>query len=137
MKMSFSLAKGLILLVTAASMLAATSQAETIVVGGSEGWRFGFNYTDWSLKNSPFFVNDKLVFKYKPTHNVYSLPNLGSFIKCDFRGAKLLASATQGGGGGYGFTLQTLWRPLYIASNVGTDCKDGLMKFFVVPLPSW
>ena len=77
------------------------------------------------------------VFKYKPTHNVYSLPNLGSFIKCDFRGAKLLASATQGGGGGYEFTLQTLWRPLYFASDVGTDCKDGLMKFFVVPLPSW
>ncbi|KAL6982837.1 hypothetical protein U1Q18_016231 [Sarracenia purpurea var. burkii] len=137
MKMSFSLSQGLIFLVTA-SMFAA-GQADTIVVGGSENWRSGFNYTDWSLKSSPFFVNDKLVFKYGPTHNVYQLPNLWSFVKCDFRGAKPLADTTQGGGSGFEFGLTNLWRPLYFASGAGggADCKDGLMKFFVVPLPRW
>lgn len=31
-----------------------------VVVGGSENWRFGFNYTDWAIKNAPFFLNDTL-----------------------------------------------------------------------------
>lgn len=51
-----------------ASLLAAC-QARTIVVGGSEGWRFGFNYTDWAIQNSPFYINDKL--------GPYQQPNLG------------------------------------------------------------
>jgi hypothetical protein len=50
---------GFILLVAAASLLEG-SEAKTIVVGGSEGWRFGFNYTDWALQNSPFYINDEL-----------------------------------------------------------------------------
>ncbi|KAH7840213.1 hypothetical protein Vadar_014204 [Vaccinium darrowii] len=145
MKMGLSLAQGLILLVTAATMLATSQAADTIVVGGSENWRFGFNYTDWALKQGPIFVNDKLVFKYDPPsettppHNVYLLPNLGSFIKCDFKGAKLLANATQGSGSGFEYTLMKMWRPLYFASSEGNgaDCKEGMMKFFVVPLPRW
>lgn len=31
-----------------------------IIVGGSEGWHFGFNYTDWAFKNGPFYLNDTL-----------------------------------------------------------------------------
>lgn len=31
-----------------------------IIVGGSEQWRFNFTYTDWALKNGPFFINDTL-----------------------------------------------------------------------------
>ena len=50
---------GFILLVATASLLQ-VSEAKTIVVGGSKGWRFGFNYTDWALKNSPFYINDEL-----------------------------------------------------------------------------
>ena len=50
--------QGFILLLTAS--LLAVSEANTIVVGGSEGWRFGFNYTDWALQNSPFYINDTL-----------------------------------------------------------------------------
>lgn len=31
-----------------------------IVVGGSEPWHFGFNYSDWAFQNAPFYVNDVL-----------------------------------------------------------------------------
>ncbi|PSS31398.1 Early nodulin-55-2 like [Actinidia chinensis var. chinensis] len=142
MSTSSNLSMGLIFLVIAA-MLGA-SQGETIVVGGSEQWRYGFNYTDWALKRSPFYVNDTLVFKYEPPsettppHNVYLLPNLWSYANCDFSGANLLADAAEGGGNGFEFTLTRPWRPQYFASSGGADaadCKDGLMKFFVVPLP--
>ena len=37
-----------------------TYTSNTLVVGGSQNWRFGFNYTDWSIKNAPFFLNDTL-----------------------------------------------------------------------------
>ncbi|XAR61843.1 hypothetical protein NMG60_11016371 [Bertholletia excelsa] len=142
--MSFSLARALIFLV-AASMLVAANRAETVVVGGTKHWRYGFNYTGWSLKHGPFFLNDVLVFKYNlPSktslpHNVYLLPNLWSYIRCDFKGAKLLASTRQGVGEGFKYKLKEV-RPLYFASGGGkgaSDCKKGLMKFFVVPLPRW
>lgn len=51
-------AKGFILLMTAS--LLAVCQARTVVVGGSEGWHLGYNYTDWAINNSPFYINDKL-----------------------------------------------------------------------------
>lgn len=57
MGLSF-LAKGCLLFLTAS--LLAVSEARTIEVGGSEGWHIGFNYTDWAIKNSPFYINDKL-----------------------------------------------------------------------------
>lgn len=38
----------------------ATQRSNRIVVGGSENWHFGFNYTDWAIKNGPFFLNDTL-----------------------------------------------------------------------------
>lgn len=31
-----------------------------ISVGGSENWHFGFNYSEWALKNGPFYLNDIL-----------------------------------------------------------------------------
>lgn len=37
-----------------------TQVSKRIIVGGSDNWRFGFNYTDWSIKNGPFFLNDTL-----------------------------------------------------------------------------
>ncbi|KAJ0077549.1 hypothetical protein Patl1_36199 [Pistacia atlantica] len=37
-----------------------------ITVGGSDNWHFGFNYSVWAFQNSPFYVNDTLVFKYDP-----------------------------------------------------------------------
>ncbi|KAI3440330.1 Phytocyanin domain-containing protein [Psidium guajava] len=125
---------GLVLLVMATTM--AIAEARTIVVGGSENWRYGYNYTDWALKNSPFFINDKLVFKYGPPHNVYLLPNLYSYVKCDFKGANLLAGPSNGAGNGFEVVLNQ-YRLYYFASSSDKDCSDGLMKFFAFPLPRW
>ncbi|PON36876.1 Cupredoxin [Parasponia andersonii] len=84
-----------------------------------------------------------MVFKYNPPRNnasaytVYLLPNLWSYITCDFRKAKLLANPKQGGGQS-GFVVElNQWRPYYFASNGdnGNHCDDGLMKFFAVPWP--
>ncbi|GMN40042.1 hypothetical protein TIFTF001_009267 [Ficus carica] len=139
MGLSFG-AKGCLLLLTAC--LLAVCEARTIVVGGSEGWHYGLNYTDWAIQNSPFYFKDKLVFKYNPprsastVYSVYLLPNLYSYITCDFSDAKLLADPKQGGGRGFVVELNQ-WRPHYFASNGGNGrhCNDGLMKFFAVPWP--
>ncbi|KAG2663776.1 hypothetical protein I3760_16G048600 [Carya illinoinensis] len=142
MKMAFTFgARGFILLVIAVSFLV-VGEARTIVVGGSEGWRLGFNYTDWALKTSPFYLHDKLVFKYAPPSdnsvapNVYLLPNLLSYMACNFSSAKLLATETQGSGGGFQFVLNS-WRPAYFASTMedGKHCSEGQMKFFAIPWP--
>ncbi|XP_010059773.2 uncharacterized protein LOC104447762 [Eucalyptus grandis] len=131
MKMGFGYAFQAFVLVLSVAMAA---EARSIVVGGSENWRPGFNYTDWALKNSPFYINDTLVFKYEAPHNVYLLPNLWSFIKCDFKDAKLIASAEDGGGDGIKVDL-TATRLYYFASSDSDDCSAGMMKFFAVPLP--
>ncbi|GMN18824.1 hypothetical protein TIFTF001_045077 [Ficus carica] len=127
MGLSFG-AKGCLLLLTAC--LLAVCEARTIVVGGSEGWHYGFNYTDWAIQNSPFYFKDKLVY------SVYLLPNLHSYITCDFSDAKQLADPKLGGGLGFVVELNQ-WRPYYFASNGGNGrhCDDGLMKFFAVPGP--
>ncbi|XP_031376581.1 uncharacterized protein LOC116192240 [Punica granatum] len=130
-----AITRGFLLLVIAATTLV-VGQAETVVVGGSENWRPGYNYTDWALKSSPFYINDKLVFKYEAPQNVYLLPNLWSYIKCDFKNAKLLASETNGAGNGFEVVLNQ-WRLYYFASSSGNDCSSGMMKFFAMPLPHW
>ncbi|XP_062097166.1 blue copper protein 1a-like [Humulus lupulus] len=135
-------AKGLVLLLVTASVLA-IGQAKTIVVGGTEGWRYGFNYTDWAIQNTPFYIEDKLVFKYDPpsdtnslAYGVYKLPNLDSYLSCNFSSAEVLANSTQGVGNGFEVSLNE-WKPYYFASY-GVDanhCNDGHMKFFAVPWP--
>ncbi|XP_022749172.1 uncharacterized protein LOC111298710 [Durio zibethinus] len=121
-----------------------TEGPNKINVGGSENWRFGFNYTEWAFQNGPFYINDTLVFKYDPPsnttfpHDVYLLPNLWSFLTCDFRRAKMIANSTQGSGEGFQFVLNR-WRPYYFACSVrnGFHCKVGRMKFMVVPFFRW
>lgn len=39
---------------------ATRTPSNKFVVGGSQNWRFGFNYTDWAIKTAPFFLNDTL-----------------------------------------------------------------------------
>ncbi|KAF8405083.1 hypothetical protein HHK36_009980 [Tetracentron sinense] len=139
--MGFSYAQGLVLLVTA-SMVTVGLANLTTIVGGSEHWHYGFNYTEWAFRNGPFYLNDTLVFKYDPPnispfrHSVYLLPNLWSFLTCDLRKAKLVANVNQGGGEGFKFVLKK-WQPHYFAcgEHDGIHCKDGRMKFFVMPLP--
>ncbi|GMI96759.1 hypothetical protein like AT2G15780 [Hibiscus trionum] len=119
----------------AASLLTLTGAA-TVVVGGSENWRYGYNYTEWAADTAPFYFQDTLVFKYDNTtaHSVYMLPNLWSYSQCDFSEAKLLANPAQGEGDGFQFVLNQ-WRVFYFASGEGNDCKNGLMKLVVVPWP--
>ncbi|ESR36303.1 hypothetical protein CICLE_v10029852mg [Citrus x clementina] len=112
-----------------------------IVVGGSDNWHFGFNYSVWAFQNSPFYVNDVLVFKYDPPndtvfpHSVYQLPNLWSYLRCDLSRAKMIANTTQGGGDGFEFVLKR-WQPYYFACGErgGFHCREGRMKFMVLPL---
>ncbi|KAL8553320.1 hypothetical protein ACS0TY_001841 [Phlomoides rotata] len=122
----------------------ATQRSNKIVVGGSENWHFGFNYTDWAIKNGPIFLNDALVFKYDPPndttfpHSVYLLPDFWSFQKCDLRRAKKIGEVNQGGGEGFEFVLKR-WQPHYFACGErnGFHCKVGLMKFAAWPLIRW
>ncbi|KAL3514549.1 hypothetical protein ACH5RR_027266 [Cinchona calisaya] len=138
--MAITFGKGSLLLLLTLVAILAISQAETIIVGGSEGWRYGYDYNDWAAKHGPFYINDTLVFKYPPPsdtvrpHNVYLLPNLYSFLNCDFRGATLLAGPNQGEGYGFSYVLTEV-RPNYFASGEGNgdDCKKGMMKFVAIP----
>ncbi|XP_059435317.1 blue copper protein 1b-like [Corylus avellana] len=116
-----------------------------VIVGGSEGWRFNFSYTNWAFNNGPFYLNDTLVFKYDPPtdntiipHSVYLLRNLQSFITCNLTGAEMLANVTQGGGQGFEYVLKN-WKPHYFAcgQHDGIHCNQGQMKFFVMPMPRW
>ncbi|XP_059435991.1 uncharacterized protein LOC132168925 [Corylus avellana] len=152
----FTFAQSLILIVAASILAACTANKESprpkythspnkIIVGGSEGWHFNFSYTDWALKNGPFYLNDTLVFKYDPPtenttipHSVYLLPNLRSFLTCNLTGAQMLADVTQGGGQGFEFVLKN-WKPHYFAcwQHDGIHCSLGKMKFFVMPMPRW
>ncbi|KAL3538899.1 hypothetical protein ACH5RR_002265 [Cinchona calisaya] len=121
------------------------SQPKKVVVGGSENWHFGFNYTDWALKNGPFYLGDTLVFKYDPPngtttfpHSVYLLPHYWSFLKCDLKWARKIADVNQGGGEGFEFVLRW-WQPYYFACGErnGFHCQNGTMKFPVMPLIHW
>ncbi|KAI3451787.1 hypothetical protein Pfo_008452 [Paulownia fortunei] len=154
--MGFNYARAIFLLVIASTL--AASLADTVVVGGSEGWRFGYNYTDWALKHGPFYINDTLelilykhvtllsisIFKYAPPsnesrpHSVYLLPNLYSFVTCDISQGRLLSNPSEADGNGFLYVLNQ-WRPHYFASGEGNgnDCKEGMMKFFAIPLPRW
>lgn len=90
------------------------------------------------------FVLCVAVFKYAAPnatqpfkHSVYLMPDMRSYMRCDFRRAKNIANINQGGGDGFKFVLSK-WRPYYFAcgEHDGIHCRDGLMKFFVMPLRS-
>ncbi|KAK2665150.1 hypothetical protein Ddye_003724 [Dipteronia dyeriana] len=118
-----------------------TNKPNKIIVGGSEHWHYGFNYSVWAFQNNPFYVKDVLVFKYDPPskspfkHSVYLLPNMRSYLTCDLSRAKLIATTTQGDGKGFKFVLKK-WKPYYFAcgEHEGIHCRDGGMKFFVMPM---
>ncbi|KAJ6675762.1 GLYCINE-RICH PROTEIN-LIKE [Salix viminalis] len=51
--------QGLILFLLATSLLA-VGATRTIVVGGSENWKLGIDYSVWANQNKPFYFNDTL-----------------------------------------------------------------------------
>ncbi|KAK6241022.1 Phytocyanin domain - like 10 [Theobroma cacao] len=121
-----------------------TEGPNKIIVGGSENWHYGFNYSEWAFQNAPFYFNDTLVFKYDPPsnntfpHSVYLFHDFWSYLNCDLKRAKMIASPTQGGGDGFEFVLKR-WRSHYFACGErnGVHCKAGGMRFMVVPLLRW
>ncbi|KAL5982395.1 hypothetical protein ACLOJK_016466 [Asimina triloba] len=117
------------------------NQAATKIVGGSEHWRFGFNYSDWALKNGPFFQNDTLVFMYDPPnattfpHSVYLLKNSSEYEACNLTEAVVVGNVTDGGGEGFRFVLgQNKSYFFACGERGGIHCNAGLMKFAVEPL---
>ncbi|XP_015934211.1 uncharacterized protein LOC107460370 [Arachis duranensis] len=134
--------RGAVLLVVITCSIAGGSEGRSILVGGSQGWRAGTNYTEWTIQNSPFHINDTLVFKYPAPNkvtaaqSVYVLPTMWSYTTCEFRGAKLLGNTHEGGGEGFKVKLDQ-WRPYYFASpeNGAGDCIAGLTKFIAIPTP--
>ncbi|CAL9045262.1 uncharacterized protein LOC135584070 [Musa acuminata AAA Group] len=136
---AMSLMLGTLLLALAS--ISTTSLAARVIVGDSAHWTFGYNYTEWANKSSPFYQNDTLVFMYDPPnsttfpHSVYLMKNLRSFLACDLRKAKLVANVLQGGGDGFEFVLKKR-KPHYFACGErnGIHCSVGLMKFVVLPL---
>ncbi|MBA0751448.1 hypothetical protein Gogos_000369 [Gossypium gossypioides] len=121
-----------------------TQGSKKIIVGGSENWHFGFNYSNWAFNNAPFYFNDTLVFKYDPPsnttfpHSVYLFPDRWSYLNCDLKRAKMVANTTEGGGDGFEFVLKR-WTPYYFACGErnGFHCKVGSMRFMVMPLFRW
>ncbi|CAF1711477.1 hypothetical protein YC2023_043266 [Brassica napus] len=67
-------------------------------------WKNGFDYQEWASKHAPFHTNDVLSFKYNDKsqsktkkHNnnkndVYLLPDLKSYKRCDVSRAKKLVA---------------------------------------------
>ncbi|KAG7618378.1 putative Phytocyanin domain, cupredoxin [Arabidopsis thaliana] len=111
-------------------------------------WKNGYGYTEWTAKHAPFYVNDVLVFTYnnndqtqsktkhhhdKKKNDVYLLPDMKSFKRCNVaRGKKLVA---RGGSSSRGFKL--LLRKVhtyYFVSGDHNDCNHN-MKFSVHPIP--
>ncbi|RVW61338.1 hypothetical protein CK203_020622 [Vitis vinifera] len=117
-----------------------TRPPKKFIVGGSERWRYGFNYTDWALKNGPFYINDTLgEFMISKQHHISSQRILAAKLweLPDVRPEQSQASGygAQGGRKGFGFVLKNLW-PHYFAcgEHNGLHCKEGMMKFSVMPL---
>ncbi|KAL9324842.1 hypothetical protein ACSQ67_005487 [Phaseolus vulgaris] len=73
-------------------------------------------------------------------HSVYMFKSYGSFLKCDIKKAKMLASPMQGGGEGFKFVLKR-WQPHFFACGErnGFHCSNGTMNFAVMPMfhPFW
>ncbi|KAL5982394.1 hypothetical protein ACLOJK_016465 [Asimina triloba] len=107
-----------------------TRRNTTIIVGGSEHWRFGFDYNTWAFKNGPFFQNDTLVFMYDPPsngtfpHSVYQFKNFKSFMRCDLNQSTVVADVTQGGGEGFKFVLKDR-KPYFFACGERNVIKAG------------
>ncbi|KAL5982396.1 hypothetical protein ACLOJK_016467 [Asimina triloba] len=124
-----------------ASMPGINEASRRIIVGGDDGWKFGFNYAEWARKDAPFYQNDTLVFKYDPPntakhpHNVLLLKNRKSYRSCDVQNARIVADETQGGGSGFEFVLGDRKRYFFACGmKNGVHCMFGNMKFYVSPL---
>ncbi|WZZ09512.1 hypothetical protein YC2023_095433 [Brassica napus] len=106
-------------------------------------WKNGFDYQEWASKRAPFHTNDVLSFKYndksqsKTKHNnkndVYLLPDLKSYQRCDVsRGKKLVARG--GSSSGFKLLLRKTHQTYFFASGDHNGCNHS-MKFSISPIP--
>ncbi|KAF8110373.1 hypothetical protein N665_0085s0098 [Sinapis alba] len=106
-------------------------------------WKNGFDYQEWASKHAPFHTSDVLVFKYndksqsKKRHNnkndVYLLPDLKSYERCDVsRGKKLVSRG--GSSSGFKLLLRKTRETYFFASGDHNGCNQH-MKFSVSPIP--
>ncbi|VVA95402.1 unnamed protein product [Arabis nemorensis] len=96
-------------------------------------WKKGFKYQEWVSKNSPFYINDVLVYKYNNNkeNNVYLLQDLRSYMGCDVRTGKKLVA--RGGSSGRFKLLLQRRQTYYFASADG--CNHTKMQFALNPWP--
>ena len=102
--MGFTTAKGLMLLLLIASTMALstankgwqfgnwpcrgpyhpnnTQTSNRIIVGDPYHWNYGFNYTEWTIKRCPFYLNDTLdELNYFAIATCYILPCIVQVVK--------------------------------------------------------
>ncbi|CAH8337894.1 unnamed protein product [Eruca vesicaria subsp. sativa] len=107
-------------------------------------WKNGFDYQEWASKHAPFHTNDVLVFKFNDKsqsnkrHNnnkndVYLLPDLKSYKRCDVSSGKKLV-ARGGSSLGFKLLLRKTHETYYFASGDHNGCNHN-MKFSVSPIP--
>ena len=91
--MGFTIAQGLMLVLLIASTMAVsiawpfgnsnnTKTSNRIIVGGSNDWKYGFDYTKWAIKHGPFYLNDTLgELDYFAIATCYILPCIVQVVK--------------------------------------------------------
>ncbi|CAH2076876.1 unnamed protein product [Thlaspi arvense] len=109
-------------------------------------WKNGFDYQEWSSKQAPLYVGDVLVVEYKNNdqtqskakhsnkNDVYLLPDLRSFKRCDVgRGKKLAARGGSSSSLGFKLLLRKS-QTYYFTSGDHNGCNHN-MKFSLSPVP--
>merc|ERR1711907_376626 len=110
---------------TAAPIPTAAPTTATLLVGDSSAtWSTGITYATVAAA-----LGDTVVFEYSASHDVYHMASSTAYDSCDFTGATMLASASQGGGSGsypnsYSYTCSTTGN-VYVACSVGSHCSAG------------
>ncbi|KAK6938726.1 LOW QUALITY PROTEIN: hypothetical protein RJ641_032234 [Dillenia turbinata] len=109
----------------------AYTKGETIVVGGSEGWHYGFNYPKWAHDHGQLYFKDTLVYTCYQTYGTGSNVTLGE-RSCwqTLHKERVMA---------YSVVLSG-WMPYYFACGEGPDHLQGnnrTMKFIAWPFCHW
>merc|ERR1711871_1141366 len=109
---------------TAPTPTAAPTTATLLVGDSTATWSTGITYASVAAA-----LGDTVVFEYSASHDVYQMANSTAYDSCDFTGATMLASTSQGGGSGsypnrYSYTCSTTGN-VYAACSVGSHCSAG------------
>ncbi|KAL9244404.1 hypothetical protein vseg_018184 [Gypsophila vaccaria] len=112
------------------TVLVPSVSAANVEVGGSAGWELATNFTYWTASN-PIFVNDSLVFRYSPEHDVIEVSE-ANFFTCD------TSSPIAAYNDKDGMTLINLTQPgpRYFVCGRSNHCPAGLkLRVYVLESP--